>query len=723
MKLTSLLLSAFSAAVLPAALAQPVPTAESTLLLTWFEAPSTSMVVQWLTEGDLPPRSKGSAALADMSVPELDGTLTFDGSADDWGVQGLRVDYLPQPNGGWPEPDGGLTTLKLGWTPDGLAVLVTVTDDELTPSDLDGWNRKGDRIELRLTGQPGQPGDGGVVNIGIGMSKPGKHARRAVLNQYGGAEPVVATGAIARTDTGYVAETLLPWAVLPGFVAEEGARCGFQIEVHDVDGSFSPEKYSLLGYRYPSQSWRRAAPLTLAPAGRVDAVRARIEMRRDADTGHRVLAIGGEPRLIGETVTVRSGDVTVAKVPLENVLGFAGAELALPEPWGGPTPTARLDALTLELDGRTLAYANSDRAWWAVAPAPGAVTAVAGETTPPTLPDAQVLPFGDSGWFVHRVSLSGLTPDRDYAIAVPGRLAPVRFRTAPATLDEPVVFAEGGDVGTSHHVGQLHDEAAAWDPLFALVGGDCAYGNGRDHETWYDYLKLWNEHLTPDGGRSVPMIAAVGNHETDGGWGKTPAESPFFRALFGPLFSPRGAYGTLDFGSGDDPYASIYLLDTGHTTDQGGHQAQWLKEAFAERTDVLHQIVCYHVPAYPSHRPFDTPQSAPAREHWVPLFEQQQVDVVFEHHDHTYKRTHRLINDQPDPNGILYLGDGCWGRSPRSVDKPLRPYLEVAKSERNVMRVTLNPDGTQQVLAVNEHGQVLDEVSIESPAAAVSAAP
>ena len=54
------------------------------------------------------------------------------------------------------------------------------------------------------------------------------------------------------------------------------------------------------------------------------------------------------------------------------------------------------------------------------------------------------------------------------------------------------------------------------------------------------------------------------------------------------------------------------------------------------------------------------------------------------------------------------------------MDTPLRPYLAVAKSERNVMRVTLKPDGTQDVLAVNEDGEVLDDIMIGAGAVTVS---
>ena len=718
-----------AAALSAGASAQPVPTAESTLLLTWFDDPTTTMAVQWITDGDVPPRTAGSATHADHPAPALTDELTFDGRPDDWGKHGARFDYLPQPDGGWPEPDTGSATLKVGHTPHGLAVLVTVADDEVTPAGLEGWNRTGDRVELRLSTDDGSH----PLRLAVGAPAEDGADRIAVLSQSDGAEPVAPTAAFRATDTGWTAEALLPWTALPGFEAAEGARVRLQVEVHDTDGPFAPLSLSLAGHTYPHQSWRRAVTLRLAPAGRVDAARARVEARRDAETGRRVLALGGEPRLIGETVTVRSGEVTVAKVKLEDVLGFAGAELTLDAPWDGPDAAERLDAVTLELDGRTLARHTFDAGYWAAAPAPGAVAAadVEDAPAPPVIPAVSVHPFGPHGWFVHRLELLGLEPGTDYAVAVPGRLAPVRFRTAPAELTEPLVFAEGGDVGTSHHVGMLHDEAAAWDPLFGLVGGDCAYGNGIDPEDWHAYLKLWNEHLTPAGGRSVPMLAAIGNHEVAGGWGKTPAASPFFRALFGPAFSPRGAYGVIDFGgdaddaddedAGATPYASIYLLDSGHTHEHGGRQARWLASALGARTDVPHQFACYHVPAYPSHRLFNGPHSAAARAAWTPVFDQHDgLDLVFEHHDHTYKRTHPLRGGEPTEGGVVYLGDGCWGRTPRSAH-PERPYLAVAKSERNVMRVTLHPDGTQDVRAVNEHGEVLDEITAGRPAATVSA--
>jgi hypothetical protein len=45
----------------------------------------------------------------------------------------------------------------------------------------------------------------------------------------------------------------------------------------------------------------------------------------------------------------------------------------------------------------------------------------------------------------------------------------------------------------------------------------------------------------------------------------------------------------------------------------------------------------------------------------VPLFERYGVKLAFEHHNHAFKRTYALLNEQIDASGIVYIGDGAWG--------------------------------------------------------------
>src|SRR5262249_806173 len=119
--------------------------------------------------------------------------------------------------------------------------------------------------------------------------------------------------------------------------------------------------------------------------------------------------------------------------------------------------------------------------------------------------------------------------------------------------------------------------------------------------------------------------------------------------------------------------------------------------------------VVNHVPAYPSYRP--TPDGggtgAGNRTHWVPLFQRHNVDVVLEHHDHTFKRTHPLQDGVTARDGIAYLGDGSWRqlRAPRKPER--RPYLATARQDYHLSLHRL--EGEQRFhMALNETGRVID---------------
>ena len=313
--------------------------------------------------------------------------------------------------------------------------------------------------------------------------------------------------------------------------------------------------------------------------------------------------------------------------------------------------------------------------------------------------------FGRSDYLVQRVQLTGLTPGTTYQLIANNATPAVRFRTAPATLNEPITFAEGGDIGTGDDVAPLHEQAASWGPLFALVGGDLAYANGRDVHDWVTFLKTWRQHMITDDNRLIPMLACIGNHEVDGGFNETRAEAPYFYAMFEPLYPKRG-YATLDFGD----YLSFVLLDSGHTTPIAGAQTDWLRRTLRRYADnrPAHLFAAYHVPAYPGHRSWTSRGRPPIREHWVPLFDRFQVDAVFEHDDHTLKRTHPLRGGEPADHGIVYFGDGAWGQGPRHPYNAAEERHLAKTAERlHVWRVTLSKD-ERTFTAIDPNGKVID---------------
>ena len=243
--------------------------------------------------------------------------------------------------------------------------------------------------------------------------------------------------------------------------------------------------------------------------------------------------------------------------------------------------------------------------------------------------------------------------------------------------------------------------------MFAVIGGDLGYDNGRSVEVSLAFIRNYSKHMVARGGRLIPLIPCIGNHEVDGGYGKTREKAPFYYALFDGLFPDTG-YATLDFGD----YLSLVLLDTGHTSPIGGEQADWLDKTLRERAEHPHVIAVNHVPAYPSHRRMESTWLRPGtgdanRKHWVPLFEKYRVPVVLEHHDHTFKRTKPLLGGLADANGVLYLGDGSWGRirPPRSPEK--MPILAASSMDYHLSLHRLQGDERFH-LALDATGRVMD---------------
>jgi hypothetical protein len=327
------------------------------------------------------------------------------------------------------------------------------------------------------------------------------------------------------------------------------------------------------------------------------------------------------------------------------------------------------------------------------------------------------IPDLDEDRHVHVVELTGLRPGGRYAFVAgrPGEeSAPRAFRTVPAD-GRPVRFVTGGDLGVSDEVLRLHRHAASYEPQFALVGGDVAYVDGdldavARWDAWFDQ---WAHMVTPSG-LTVPLVVAVGNHEVQGGYLGGVEAAPFFFGFFPqtPRDAPR-SYFRRAFGAN----VAVYVLDTGHVVEHGGAQAAWLDEQLAADADVPHRFALYHVPLYPSHRAYDGGGSVRGRAAWGDLFDRHGLTAAFENHDHTFKRTRPLRGDSVDAAGVLYLGDGAWGRGDRPVDLSRRWYHAKAGSLRHVWVVDAGADGVTY-RAFDLDGRLLDVYPGGGPEAA-----
>lgn len=327
-------------------------------------------------------------------------------------------------------------------------------------------------------------------------------------------------------------------------------------------------------------------------------------------------------------------------------------------------------------------------------------------------------------YFIHRAELTHLQPATTYSFRLGTGGTVFKFCTMPANLKSPVRFIAGGDVyhDTIADVQRMHVQAAATNPAFALVGGDIAYTSNRyvflyklgfvkeKIDRWMHFLIAWQKCMVRADGSLIPIIPAIGNHETMGGYGQTPAEAPFFYAFF-PMPGFQG-YNVLDFNS----YLSIIILDSHHTHPIEGAQTHWLFHTLKERQHIPHKFALYHVGGFPSVRPFKGKVDKRIRENWVPIFEYFGLNAAFENHDHAYKRTHPLRNGRIDPTGVVYMGDGGWGiaqpRIPKTPEE--RRYLAKSASLQNVLIVTISEKG-RHFRAIDTSGNTIDELTQALP--------
>ena len=307
--------------------------------------------------------------------------------------------------------------------------------------------------------------------------------------------------------------------------------------------------------------------------------------------------------------------------------------------------------------------------------------------------------------WVHAVGLEDLLPDTTYYFVCGGQADGMSqeysFRTAPAG-DEPIRFVTGGDMEVGRRTRDIMEHAGEYDPLFALIGGDMAYGNGdlRNYKKWDRWLDNWDYAFTKDG-RLVPMILAIGNHEVDGSYMQPLELAPFFSRWFAQ--EPGRTYFTREFGRN----FVLFVLDSNHVADYPT-QAEWLDTEFSKYEDVPHSFAVYHVPLYPTHRDYLGSGSVAGREHWLPVFDKHDLTAAFENHDHTFKRTHPLRGNEIDEDGTVYFGDGCFGQDARELSEQDMWYVEEVSSTVHFWVVDVTKDGVQY-RAVDDGGEVFHE--------------
>ncbi|MGZ0655112.1 purple acid phosphatase family protein [Coraliomargarita sp. W4R72] len=314
---------------------------------------------------------------------------------------------------------------------------------------------------------------------------------------------------------------------------------------------------------------------------------------------------------------------------------------------------------------------------------------------------------------IYHASLNDLKPATTYYLIVgnaqQGFSQEVKVRTLPGD-ESPLHFVTGGDMGTSEATRTLLHHAASHDPQFAVIGGDIAYANGnlKSVGSWDQWLNFYTEEMKTSTGLQIPLVLAVGNHEVQGSYNKPKTHAPFYFGFFAQ--DTEHSYFSIKFS----PHFALLVLDSGHVATHAS-QSEWLHGELESYQDIPHVAAVYHVPLYPSHRDLMDWYSYEGRTHWGPLFDEFNLTVAFENHDHSFKRSHLMKYGAPtsDGTGTLYLGDGCWGREPRGIDFMERPYLAKSGSIQHFWVVDASAEA-MKYQAIDIDNKVFDVYPIDA---------
>jgi len=287
--------------------------------------------------------------------------------------------------------------------------------------------------------------------------------------------------------------------------------------------------------------------------------------------------------------------------------------------------------------------------------------------------------------FYHHAKLKGLKAGTKYYFIIEsdGQFSkPLYFITSPDKL--PFKLIHGGDSRTGLiercKMNLLMTKLVKKDPkIMGLIHGGDYVISGQSWSNWRAWMSH-NELLTLDDGRVIPIIPTLGNHdqgvlfyeifnlkknahgtEAD----KTQVSSNSKKGKKGRNKTIRSYWQTTTLGGG----VNIVTLDTNYSAL--GPQEKWLENQLSTlRPKSSWLIANYHRPLYPAVKTDPTHKKT-----FVPLFEKYNVDLALESDGHCIKRTVPIRNEQRDPTGVTYIGEGGLGVAQRQP-KPDKWFLK-----------------------------------------------
>ena len=281
------------------------------------------------------------------------------------------------------------------------------------------------------------------------------------------------------------------------------------------------------------------------------------------------------------------------------------------------------------------------------------------------------------GYVSNKVTLKGLQPGTTYYYQVEGKEIE-SFTTDDDTSSFSFVFVGDPQIGSSNEEkaktpediqkptfltaqsDAVRNDTFNWnytlERAYAKTGNTASFilSSGDQIQTNAEKVKdgtvsemEYAGYLSPDIMKSVPVATTVGNHDAD-------------NANYTYHFNTANLSDLGDNGYvGGDYYftygGALFIILNTQDTNVSEHK-QFIEQTVAANPDCKWRIVTLHQDIYGSAEHSNEPEITNLRYSLVPIFEENDVDIVLTGHDHAYSRTKMLKGGQ-STTGFEYTDD------------------------------------------------------------------
>ena len=291
---------------------------------------------------------------------------------------------------------------------------------------------------------------------------------------------------------------------------------------------------------------------------------------------------------------------------------------------------------------------------------------------------------GAQYWNKHTVTITGLQAGTTYKYNISGTYQPkagpdslISFQyrpyanmltfTTPNSSDTEFSFLAIADIQgmtpymyeeTNKKLQAISDHLFGNNYSFVLNAGDVGDNSKNFVQMQYAF------DLTSDFFSDTATFVTSGNHENESYMMNRFFDYTLPDSTLYPQTGATGLYYSFKYGN-----SIFFVLDTNDATGANGlgeKQLEWLTselQAANQNTSIKHIFVLMHKSMFSCGSHTKDPEILKMKEQLVPLFANNNVDVVFSGHDHTYSITNKLDKDGKvtTGKGVRYITLGTMG--------------------------------------------------------------